>query len=42
MRERNVTAQKMEEFIETVISIVDDLVPEADREVFLKRLEPYR
>lgn len=42
MRERNVTAQKMEEFINTVIGIVEDLVPEEGRETFLKRLEPYR
>jgi predicted ArsR family transcriptional regulator len=42
MRERNVTAQKMEEFINVVIGIVEDLVPDADRETFLKRLEPYR
>ncbi len=42
MRERNVTAQKVEEFIEVVIGIVDELVPEADREIFLRRLEPYR
>lgn len=42
MRERNVTAQKMEEFMEVTISILNDFVSEADRETFLRRLEPYR
>lgn len=42
MRERNTTAQRLEEFIEITIGIVDDLVPEKDREIFLRRLEPYR
>lgn len=42
LREKNVTAQKMEEFKETVIGILNDLVKEEDRELFLRRLEPYR
>ena len=42
MRERNTTAAKMEEFVEVTIGIVDDLVSDADKEIFLRRLEPYR
>lgn len=42
MRERNVTAARMEEFIEIVIAIVADLVADNDKEIFLKKLEPYR
>jgi hypothetical protein len=42
MRERNTSAQKTEEFMETVIKILEDFVSEADREQFLRRLEPYR
>lgn len=42
MRERNVTAQRMEEFKEQVIKILDELVSEKDRDIFLKRLEPFR
>jgi predicted ArsR family transcriptional regulator len=42
MRERNSTAQKVEEFMEVVIKILEDYVQEADREQFLRRLEPYR
>jgi predicted ArsR family transcriptional regulator len=42
MRERNTSAQKVEEFKETVINILNDLVSEKDREIFLRRLEPYR
>ena len=42
MRERNVSAQKMEEFINVVIGLLDDLVTEENRDIFLRRLEPYR
>jgi hypothetical protein len=42
MRERNTTAQKMEEFMENVIKILEEFVSDADREQFLRRLEPYR
>jgi predicted ArsR family transcriptional regulator len=42
MRERNTSAQKVEEFMETVIKMLEDFVSEADREQFLKRMEPYR
>lgn len=42
MRERNVTAQKMEAFQETVIEILDAVVDEEGRELFLKKMEPYR
>lgn len=42
MRERNTTAQKVEDFMETVIKILDDFVSEADRDLFLKRLEQFR
>jgi hypothetical protein len=42
MRERNTTAQRMEEFMEVVIGIVADVGSEKDREIFLRKLEPYR
>lgn len=42
MRERNTTAQRMEAFMETTIEILDSVVDEAGREIFLKKLEPYR
>lgn len=42
IRERNVSAARMESFMETVINILDELVSEADREIFLRKLEPYR
>lgn len=42
MRERNTTAQKMEEFMEIVMGILNDFVSETDRELFLKRLDEYR
>jgi len=42
LAERHTTVQKMGEFQEQVIRILDDLVSEADRETFMKRLEPYR
>jgi predicted ArsR family transcriptional regulator len=42
LAERHTTVQKMGEFQEQVIKILDDLVSEADREQFMKRLEPYR
>ena len=42
MMERHTTVQKMEAFKETVIGILNDLVSESDREIFLKRVEPFR
>lgn len=42
MRERNTTAQKVESFMDTVISILNDLVDEKDRDAFLKRIDGYR
>lgn len=42
MRERNTTAQRMEEFMENVINILNDLVSEEDRDEFLRRLESFR
>lgn len=42
MRERNTAAQKVEDFMENVISILNDFVSEGDRATFLKRLEPFR
>jgi predicted ArsR family transcriptional regulator len=42
MLERHTTVQKMEEFKEDVIKILDELVTEDDREQFMKRLEKYR
>lgn len=42
MLERHTTVQRMGEFQEQVIRILDDLVSEADRENFMKRLEPFR
>lgn len=42
MRERNTASQKVEEFMESVIGILNDFVSENDRATFLKRLEPFR
>lgn len=42
MMERHTTVAKMEAFKEAVINILDDLIPEKDREIFVKRLEPFR
>jgi hypothetical protein len=42
MQERVFNIKRMSSFQETVILILDDLVSEDDREVFLKRIEPYR
>lgn len=42
MMERHTTVSRMEAFKEEVIRILDDLVSEADREIFLKRIEPLR
>lgn len=42
MRERNTTAARVEEFMEVTIKILEDFATEENREVFLKRLEPYR
>lgn len=42
MQERVFNIKRMSNFQETVITILDDLVSEDDREVFLKRIEPYR
>lgn len=42
MIERHTTTQRLESFKEEVIRILDDLVSEADREIFMKRLEPFR
>lgn len=42
MRERETTVRKTEEFKETVINILQDLVPEKDREIFMKRLDALR
>lgn len=41
-QERVFNIKRMSEFQEVVIAILDDLVSEEDREIFLKRLEPYR
>jgi hypothetical protein len=40
--ERHTTVQRIEEFKETVIGILDDFMSEADRENIMKRLEPLR
>lgn len=42
MQERVFNIKRMSQFQEVVISILDDLVTEDDRETFLKRIEPYR
>jgi len=42
MQERIYNVKKMSEFQTVIISILDDLVDEKGREIFLKRLEPYR
>lgn len=42
MMERHTTVQRVQGFQETVIGILNDLVSEADREIFMKRLEPFR
>lgn len=42
LAERHTTVQKMGEFQEKVIAILNDLVSEADREQFMKRMEPFR
>lgn len=42
MRERNTTSQKMEEFMSVVMNILESLVSEKDREVFLQKLNAYR
>jgi len=42
MLERHTTVQRVGEFQETVIRILDDLVSEKDKEIFMKRLEPFR
>ena len=42
MRERNTSAQKVEEFMEVVIKLLEDFISEGDREIFLRRMEPYR
>lgn len=41
-QERAFNVKRMSQFKEVVVGILDDLVSEKDREVFLKRLEPYR
>jgi len=42
MRERESTVRKTEEFKETIIGILQDLIDEKDRETFMKRLEALR
>jgi hypothetical protein len=42
MLERFTGAERVQKFMDDVIRILDDLVPEKDREIFQKRLEPYR
>jgi predicted ArsR family transcriptional regulator len=42
MVERHTTAQKVEAFKEEVIKILEDLVEEKDREIFLRRMEAFR
>lgn len=42
MQERVFNIKRMSTFQEVVIGILDDLVSEDDREVFLRRIEPYR
>lgn len=41
-QERAFNVKRMSQFKEVIIGILDDLVSEKDREVFTKRLEPYR
>lgn len=41
IRERFTSARKVEEFKQTVVGILDDLIPEEKRDEFLARLEPY-
>ena len=42
LRERFYNVKRVSEFQSTVMSMLDDLVSEADRSEFLKRLEPFR
>lgn len=42
MMERHTAVVRLESFKETVIGVLEDLVTEADREIFLKRIEPFR
>lgn len=42
MMERHTTVQKVEQFKETVIRIMDDLLDEQGREIMMKRIEPLR
>jgi hypothetical protein len=42
MQERHYSVTKQQEFIETTIGILTDLVGEREREVMLSRLEQYR
>lgn len=42
MQERVFNIKRMSQFQEVVIGILQDLVSEDDRELFLKRIEPYR
>lgn len=41
MHERVMNVKRVANFQTVVISILDDLVSEADRDIFLQRLEPY-
>jgi hypothetical protein len=40
--ERHTTTAKMSAFVEQVVVLCDELMSEADYEIFMKRLEPYR
>ncbi len=42
MQESATNVKKVSEFMETVVGILDDLVSEKDREVFLNRMEQFR
>ena len=42
MQERVFNAKRMGDFMVSVMGLLDDLVSEKDRHVFLKRLEPFR
>lgn len=42
MQERSVNVKRMSEFMEVVVNILEDLVDEKGREVFLDRISPYR
>lgn len=42
IRERFTNVRKVSQFQQTVITILDDLVAEDNRDEFLKRIEPYR